>query len=506
MYEFYLFSLLSSIVFLVLWQTFGGVKSLNRIFGLLFLFAIITYAISLFQLHLKDFYSLKIVFRDLIIMSFVSFASIQARKTKLGIMTWLLISGFSSYVLAQNRAVLLPKDFSLAQDGELFIKLNSNTSEELTAFLANESIEIRKAFTLANEDVTELDNYYTLDLQRNDPIYLNEIKSSLASFDMIELIEENEEIYLSPLVSDVVQKRKTDIKFNDPLVKDQWALKALNVEGLSEIVASDVVANKKAKLFILDTGVDASHEDLKANYESVNKKYDTDKQSHGTHCAGIAAAVCNNRKGVSSLALNNEMFTVTGIKVLNDSGMGTQKKIIDGIIEAAEKGADVISLSLGGRSTDKRQKLYEETVAYANQLGAIVVVAAGNSSMNAKGYSPANTPGVIAVSAINQNLNLATFSNTVEDLEMGISAPGVNILSTTPGNQYKSFNGTSMATPYVSGLAVLMKSINPDLTTREIYALMNDNGRDVQQQSKSGNLIDPLKTVKNLLGKKVFPN
>jgi thermitase len=258
---------------------------------------------------------------------------------------------------------------------------------------------------------------------------------------------------------------------------------------------------KKAKLFILDTGVDAKHEDLVGNYLSHKSKYDTDVQSHGTHCAGIAGAMSNNNTGVASMSLNNQLFTISAIKVLNDMGMGTQKKIVDGIIEAAENGADVISLSLGGRSTDKRQRVYEETVAYANQLGAIVVVAAGNSSMNAKGYSPANTNGVIAVAAIDENLQIAQFSNTVEDLRMGIAAPGVNILSTIPNNGYKAFNGTSMATPYVAGLVAIMKSLNPELNTEEVYELLNMNGQFGAQSSKSGNLIDPYKTIKNLIGK-----
>ena len=500
MYDFYLFSLISSIVLLVLWQTLGSIKRLNRLLAVLFLVAIVSYAMSLFQLHLKDFYSLKIVFRDLVLLSFVSFVSIFARKSKMAMFSWIAIAGFASYVLFQNRNILIPKDFQLDGNAELLIKVKDPSDSDLTVLLKEKNLQLTRAFYPNDEASTELDNYYTLDLQRNDPFYLNEIKNKLLSLKAVEVLEENEEIYVSPMVSERSKTKVSDFSFNDPLVKEQWALKALNIQELHRVMIEDAKIERKAKLFILDTGVDANHEDLKSNYLSVNKKYDYDIQSHGTHCAGIAGAVSNNKIGVTSLSLNNQLFTISGIKVLNDNGMGTQKKIIDGILEAADKGADVISLSLGGRSTDKRQKLYEETVAYANSKGAIVVVAAGNSGMNAKDYSPANTPGVIAVAAIDENLNMARFSNSVEDLRMGIAAPGVNILSTIPGNQYKAFNGTSMATPYVSGLVSLMKSLNPELTTQEAYTLMNNNGQDVQQ-SKSGNLINPAKTVKHLLGK-----
>ncbi|MCL4106776.1 UNVERIFIED_CONTAM: hypothetical protein GTU68_048220 [Idotea baltica] len=328
---------------------------------------------------------------------------------------------------------------------------------------------------------------------------MGKIKNALKSFPFVELIEENEEIFIAPLEV-LTPPVSSVIGFSDPLVPQQWALKALKVDELNQLIIGQNTA-KKAKLFILDTGVDANHEDLKGNYLSHKKKYDTDIQSHGTHCAGIAGALSNNETGIASLNVNNDLFTISAIKVLNDSGMGNQKTIINGIIEAAENGADVISLSLGGRSTDRRQKLYEETVAYANSLGAIVVVAAGNSSMNAKGYSPANTPGVIAVAAIDEQLNIAPFSNTVQDLEMGIAAPGVQILSTTPKNEYKSFNGTSMATPYVAGLVAIMKSYNPLLSTRDVYQLLDLNGQYTVQSDKSGNLIDPSKTIRNLLGK-----
>ena len=231
----------------------------------------------------------------------------------------------------------------------------------------------------------------------------------------------------------------------------------------------------------------------------MKSKHDNDPRGHGTHCAGIAAAVSNNGKGVASFSQNNEFVEVASIKVLNSMGMGTQKSIIDGIIEAADSGADVISMSLGGRSNQAKQTAYKKAVKYANQKGAIVVAAAGNSNRNAKEFSPVNAPGIIGVSAVDMELNRAVFSNYVQDIEMGIAAPGVDIYSTIPGNKYATYNGTSMATPYVAGLLGLMKSINPDLSTKKAHEILQSSGVKTKATKETGYFIQPAIAVKTMM-------
>jgi len=262
------------------------------------------------------------------------------------------------------------------------------------------------------------------------------------------------------------------------------------------IKEAKIQPQRKATIAILDTGVDAKHEDLAGNYKSIRTKYDKDTQGHGTHCAGIAGAVSNNAIGVASFSQNNDFVQITSIPVLNNFGMGTQKSIVNGIIEAADNKVDVISMSLGGRSNPTKQKAYEQAIKYANDAGAIVIVAAGNSNDNAKNYAPANVKGVIAVSAVDEQLKRATFSNYVSDLAMGVAAPGVNIYSTFPKNEYKSLNGTSMATPYVSGFVGVMKSINPTLTTAEVYKILQSSGIGTNTTSETGRLIQPGDAVK----------
>ena len=233
-----------------------------------------------------------------------------------------------------------------------------------------------------------------------------------------------------------------DVDFapNDPYVTNQWGFAKEQVGELHFLLKDkNVKPAKRAKIAILDTGVDANHEDIKDNFVSIKAKYDTDVQSHGTHCAGIAAGVTGNNIGIASVVHSNEFVQVTSVKVLSDYGRGTQQTIMNGIIEAADNGADVISMSLGGMSNDSRQRAYQKAIKYANKKGAIVIAAAGNSKMNAKNYTPAGVDGVIAVSAVDVDLNKAVFSNYVSDVKMGIAAPGVNIFSTIPNNKYDTF-------------------------------------------------------------------
>ena len=159
-------------------------------------------------------------------------------------------------------------------------------------------------------------------------------------------------------------------------------------------------------------------------------------------------------------------------------------------------------MSLGSRSNSQKRKTFKIAIDYTKKSGAIVVVAAGNSNMNAKDYAPANTPGVITVSAIDTSLNRASFSNYVNDVEMGIAAPGVKIYSTIPGNKYASFNGTSMAAPHVSGLVGLMKSIKPSLTITEAYGILHSTGKDTKDVEKTGRLINPTMAIQKLIKQK----
>jgi len=391
------------------------------------------------------------------------------------------------------------KTTTLDQNGELLIEIyEGNTIADIASTLDRYDITYKRAFHPEKADFTDLDDYYVLNIPDNQLGNLAEIEKQLYKTIMVDWVEENEVIKIAPIEGTKLPK-PIEKKFgiNDPGLEQMWGFNAMGIDQFYKSIAADnIQPQRKATIAILDTGVDAKHEDLAGNYKSIKSKYDRDSQGHGTHCAGIAGSVSNNATGVASFSQNNEFVQITSIPVLNNFGMGTQKNIIDGIIEAADNQVDVISMSLGGKSSPTKQKAYEKAIKYANDAGAIVVVAAGNSNDNAKKYAPANVKGVIAVSAIDEQLKRATFSNYVNDLAMGVAAPGVNIYSTFPKNEYKTFNGTSMATPYVSGLVGVLKSINPALTTAEVYDILQGSGVGTNSTSETGRFIQPGEAVK----------
>lgn len=390
-------------------------------------------------------------------------------------------------------------DSQLDQNGELLVEINEgNTIEDIASTLDRYNITYKRAFHPNRANFTDLDDFYVLNIPDNQLDNLAEIEKQLYKTIMVDWVEENEVIKIAPIESTKLPKPiEKRFGINDPGLEQMWGFDAMGIDQFYKSIAEgNIQPQRKATIAILDTGVDAKHEDLAGNYKSIKRKYDKDVQGHGTHCAGIAGAVSNNATGVASFSQNNEFVQITSVPVLNNFGMGTQKSIIDGIIEAADNQVDVISMSLGGRSNPTKQKAYEKAIKYANDAGAIVIVAAGNSNDNAKHYAPANVKGVITVSAIDEQLKRAAFSNYVNDVAMGVAAPGVNIYSTFPNNEYKSLNGTSMATPYVSGLVGVLKSINPALNTADVYEILQGSGIGTNSTSETGRFIQPGEAVK----------
>lgn len=338
-------------------------------------------------------------------------------------------------------------------------------------------ISTEVGFSMSDKISTELDDYYVMNIPDNiDPFKL---LKRLKREEGVNWVELNQKIEIPDLNKLPEVELKGDIILDDPLVDQQWSMKVLAIDKMHDKLKNrDKVSDKKVTIAILDTGIDSKHEDLKGRYRSSGvRTYDSDSKGHGTHCAGIAAAITNNKIGVSSILPDLGNISVMSIQVLNNFGFGTQQTIINGILKAADLGSDVISLSLGGLSSESKERAYTKAIEYANSKGSIVVVAAGNSSKNAKHYSPANTPGVIAVTAVDSTLQRAKFANSVDELEMGVAAPGVNILSTFPGNKYKRFNGTSMAAPFVAGMIAVLKSYNPELDTKKAYEMLTINNK-----------------------------
>ena len=203
---------------------------------------------------------------------------------------------------------------------------------------------------------------------------------------------------------------------------------------------------------IIDSGVDLSHADIAAKivpgYDFVNgDAIPQDDNGHGTHVAGIAAASGNNGVGVAGVSWGARIMP---IKVLNAGGGGSFADVAAGIVWAADNGAQVINLSLGGASSSTT---LQDAVNYAYGKGVVLVAAAGNTGSGLILY-PARYPNVIAVGAVDNTNNHAGFSNFGPELDL--VAPGASIYSTVIGG-YGFKSGTSMAAPYVSGLAAILR-------------------------------------------------
>ena len=303
---------------------------------------------------------------------------------------------------------------------------------------------------------------------------------------------------------------------NDPYFSSSgsWGQSYSDLWGIKEIGAPsawDTTAGAGMIVAVVDTGVDYNHPDIAANiwtnpgeipnngidddhngyiddvigWDFIGSTYTNPTQSnnpidhfgHGTHVAGTIAAVGNNGIGVIGVAWQSKIMVVKG---LDDSGYGLDSTLGPAIIYAASNGADVINNSWGGPGSSQA---IAEAINYAHNLGAVIVVAAGNNSDDARNYYPSNVWDAITVSATTPYDTPASFTNYGSKID--VAAPGVDILSlraagTSMGTpvdaNYTRADGTSMATPHVSGLAVLILSAHPDFSNEDARQAMRLSG------------------------------
>ena len=416
---------------------------------------------------------------NLILVSVLAYFS-QGIKDKAAISVYTVIASLSFFVIhsyiplnavrsAPHKETIKSSLPQLDSNAELLVRFESQ--KDLLTWIDKHDSNYNIIYPAFNpkDKSYNLDEYLIVDLKPYDSV--QDKIDELEKLDLVSYVEGNEILELK-LPSSDKEKSSSDIQSKqDPFREKQWMADKFDLEKFhNDILKMSASYNSEGcTIAILDTGVDANHEDLKGNYQSTSTTYDSDRRGHGTHCAGIAAAVTGNNIGISSWIPMGLPIKVTSIKVLSSSGIGSQRTIINGILEAADNGYQIISMSLGGRSNPEREQAYNDAIRYANDKGSIVIVAAGNSSSDAARYSPANTPGVIAVAALDSKMELADFSNSVDKLSQGIAAPGADIFSTLPNNKYGINSGTSMAAPFVSGVISIMKYYNPNLTTEEVY-------------------------------------
>lgn len=309
---------------------------------------------------------------------------------------------------------------------------------------------------------------------------------------------------------------------NDPNFAEQWALNNLGQNGGTQRADIDALkawqvskGSEDVVVAVLDSGVDLRHEDLKDNIwtrpDNVPRYNDDelgsiddlhgfdatvldtsssdadgrrsqiddpmDDNGHGTHCAGIIGAMGNNGVGVTGVNWNVKIMP---LKFLGRGGTGSTEKAIAAInyaIDRKKAGVNVRIISASWGSTTNSRAL-KDTIKAAGDAGILFVAAAGNDGSNTDSWphypSSYKLPNLVSVAAVDRNDVLASFSNFgVKTVDL--AAPGKDILSTWLGDEYREVSGTSMATPFVSGVAALIIAHSPNISVKDLRKKLLDS-------------------------------
>lgn len=282
----------------------------------------------------------------------------------------------------------------------------------------------------------------------------------------------------------------SDALTNDPMLAQQWAIPNT---GVAYAWQNNFIGSKKVIVAIVDSGIELSHPDLKANIyvnprETVNGRDDDgngyiddisgwdflnnnnrpiDELGHGTHVAGIIGAVGNNGIGVTGI---NQQVSILPLRFMDKEGRGNERAAVAAINYAVKMGATVINCSWGGEGDGAALRA---AIQNAQRAGVLVVTASGNDGYNTDLYPsyPSNYTydNIISVTSVDSKDQFPVLTN-YGPRTVHIAAPGERILSTDLKGTYAEMSGTSMATPYISGALALLKSIHPEWNYKQLKA------------------------------------
>lgn len=342
----------------------------------------------------------------------------------------------------------------------------------------------------------------------------------LAEVSQIKSVQINRKLNLPPLMETQPLGAETE-----DILSTAWGLQALNALSAWGVHGAK---GKGVLVGVLDTGIDAEHPDLKgkvphwAEFDSIGNQVDSDphdSDEHGTHCAGT---IVGGRESGRAIGVAPEAKIAAGL-VLDGENGGSDAQVLAGIDWAVEKGVDVLSMSLGGLVFDSSTPpTYTEAILSCIEAGIPVVAAIGNEGEQTTG-SPGNDMFALSVGAVDHANRVAGFSGGRTQIlfesdfiqsqflplpysKPEVSAPGVSILSSVPGGDWKAFNGTSMATPHVAGAIALLLSATKirDLESGSqlafairdlIIGSVDDRGESGQDHRYGFGTVDALRAI-----------
>ncbi|MCS7068910.1 MAG: S8 family serine peptidase, partial [Meiothermus sp.] len=358
-------------------------------------------------------------------------------------------------------------------EGELIVKFKPQVSLQSLSRLSVSGVELQQVRPLG----TERTYLYRASLNRADTLTLLQ---SLQSRSDVEYAHPNYLLFAQATP-------------NDPRYPNQrWHYEAINLPTAWDI---ETGGSNPVTVAVIDGGIAAGHPDLAGKllpgydfYSNAADSGDGDGRDpnpedtapgtdfHGNHVTGTVGAATNNNLGVAGVSWGAKILPVRALS----GGSGTLADVADALrwaaglsvpgVPANTNRASVINMSLGGPVACSNAPALQQAINEANNAGAIIVVAAGNSNVDASTFSPAGCSGVITVGATNAAGNRASYSNfgtRIDLMAPGGEPSGQQVVSTLGSGQYGGKAGTSMAAPHVAGVLALMKSKKPTLSAAE---------------------------------------